>query len=175
MEKKDRVKAIVASGKTPFTEKDIPELEKASDTLLKTLEDQIASVKEPEKKKEPEVVAPVVAPVVAAKEPTEEEFLAKHPHIKAIVDESKARAARRKTELIVAMQATKQEAYSKEELEALPLEQLERIAKLAVPTIAEVDQSGRGLPRAAAGASGDVPKPPSLRDALAKRAERKSA
>jgi hypothetical protein len=83
----------------------------------------------------PVVVAPVPAPVAApAPAPlTGEEWMAAAPpEIRALVDRAKTDEATRKTALLAALKGKTTGAYTDAELAALPVEQLTRIAKLAI-------------------------------------------
>ncbi len=157
----ERAKAIIASKRTCFTEAAIETLAALPDAELKALEDH---VEKPE-----ETPTPVVAeetpvpetPKVAEEELTEEKVLSKFPSIKAIVDKDRAASAKRKTELVGLITASAgKDVYTKTELDGKSVEELEKIAKMAVAS-APVDQSGRGAPRFDT-APGDRPKVPSI-------------
>jgi hypothetical protein len=142
---KDRVAAIIASGKTSFTAASAAVLEKLPEAELKALEDHIeAPAPTPTPTPAP---APAAVETPAPKELSQEEMLAKFPDIKAIVERERSRAASRKAEIVTAM-AGKQDAYTQAELEEMPLEQLEKVFKLSSTRVAAaVDHAGRGLPR----------------------------
>src|SRR6185295_12158527 len=78
MDKKARVAAIIASGKTCFKTADAAVLEQLSDEAIKALEAKIAETPVP----------------VETKVETPEEFLARNPQIKSVGDSAKAEAAK---------------------------------------------------------------------------------
>jgi hypothetical protein len=158
--KKERVLALIASGKTCFTNADASVLEQLPEERIKALEDHAAQEEakvEEKPKADPEVK--VEAKVDPAEE--EEKFLKAHPDLQRIVTQHKAAEANRKTELLKALAATKQTVYSEAELKAMSLEDLEKLNRLAGGQANTIDQSGRGLPRAAA-AEETAPPPPSM-------------
>jgi hypothetical protein len=148
--KTERLKKLLATGKTGFVESDLVVLAKLPDEQIEALERAANPPPKP---------------------PTEEEYLANAPaSIKAAVEESRARVAARKAELIGQMKAAKQNAYDDKELEALDVPQLEKLVNLigasapAKPRAA-VDNSGRGLPKPEDLKEGNedrVPAPPAL-------------
>jgi hypothetical protein len=160
--KQERLKKLLAAGKSTFTEADLPVLEK---TLT---DEQIAVL---------ETAAAAAQP--KPKEKTEEEFLAEAPEsIKAAVKESRERLAARKTELLATMKAAKQNVYDDKELEAMDVPALEKLTKLAVASASVpgprlVDMSGRGLPKTETKDENEVPAPPDMgaqiREARAKK------
>lgn len=102
----------------------------------------------------------------AAKPKTEAELLELMPETKRIVEDVRSRAAARKTTLVGKLK-TAQSAYSEDELKALSLDQLEKLAsitKVAIAEVQEIDFSGLGVGRAAAqnDESMTVPKAPDL-------------
>jgi hypothetical protein len=104
---------------------------------------------------------------------TEDELLADMPQaIQQIVAEAKAMKAAKRAELLAAAEASKQSVFTKEELEAMELPQLEKTIRLAQGSL-PVDQSGRAAPRATSSQEESAPKAPSLKDAI--RAARKGA
>lgn len=133
---KDRVAAIIASGKTPFKAASAPLLEKLTEEELKALEDQVAAV--------PVVVAPVVETPVLTVDEERSAFLAKFPDIKAVLDREQARAASARASVITKLKAAGQKAFTDEELAAMPLAQLEKIASIAVKPETKVDFTGSG-------------------------------
>ena len=170
MDKKQRVAALIASGKTCFTALSAAALETLPDEELKKLEDHVAKPVEEPKIQAPEgfvmkktgdvlTFEPVVKKETKPEPKTEEQFLAEAPEsIQTIVQEHKVAAAKKRTELVAAM--GKQDVYTEEELKALPIDRLEKLAKLVAAK--GVDNSGRGLPRAAATEDEIIPPSPSM-------------
>lgn len=153
MDRKARVAALIASGKTCFTAAAQAVLEQLPEDELKKLEEHVAQAQEPTPEPEP---APAQAPEpqpTPAPEPTEEEktaaFLSGHPEIKTILDNHRAAEAAKKTELITALKAA-QSAYSEAELSAMSLEQLEKLTRVASVKVKDFGPVGT-LPRAPEG------------------------
>lgn len=140
----DRIQALLSHPKTPFEAADTPFLEGLSDERLAALEASVTT--EPAKPETP------AAPVAAAAAQTEDEFLAAHPAIAKIVSQYKAAEAAKRTSLLSGLKG-KQDAYSDDELDAMPLETLEKVAKLAKVETESVDYAGVGAPRGAASQS----------------------
>lgn len=166
MEKKERIKALIAAGKAKAEDAEL--LEKASDAVLNFLEVKEPTIQIPEThilKKVGDVM--VVEPKQAAepkKAPTEEEYLAAAPDsVKTIVAQHKAATAARKEQLLAAIKATGQDAFGEDELKVMSVEQLEKVARVAAAKVPPVDHTGRGGPRLEAAAEDQkVPKPPSI-------------
>ena len=181
--KKERVVALIESGKTCFVAASAPILEQLTEDQLKALEDQVvaAQKKEADEKKAAEDEkaakdkAAAEARAAAERKPSsEEDYLAQAPEsIKAIVADHKARAAARKTELLKTLEGSKQDAYTKTELESMQLDQLEKIARLAVVARPTIDQSGRGLPRATS--EDGPPKPINMAERIKAASEKRTA
>jgi hypothetical protein len=182
--KGERLKKLLETSKATFAEADIPTLEKVlSDTQLTALEAAAAPPAPVAAAPAAVVVAPAAVAVVEPakpKTPEEEEaayLAAAPPSIRKMIEEHKARAAARKTELVAAMQSTKQTAYSEAELQALDVPQLEKLVTLTAAAqparLSLVNMSGVGLP--ASGATDqDTPPPapdwsPALKAASAAR------
>ena len=81
---------------------------------------------------------------------TEAEWLAEAPeHLRTLVEESKAATAAHKSALVASLKAA-QKVYSSDELEAMDVAQLTKVAQLAkVTEPVSIDFSGRGGPRIA--------------------------
>ena len=96
---------------------------------------------------------PVQSPVPeerAAKVKTEAEWLAEAPPaLRSMVARQQAAEAARKTALVTTLKAAQAE-YTEAELQAMPLDQLERTARLAAAAVPELDYAAVGAPRAAA-------------------------
>ena len=166
MNKQDRIKAIIASGKTCFKDSDLEVLEALSDERIDELEAHIEE--DPEKKPEldPKIKAIVDAAEVEAKKTSEqkrEEFLKANPDINDVVVEHKAATAKKRTDLIDSLK-TAQKVYSEAELAALPTEQLQKLVVLTTPA-SKPNFEGR-VPRAAEGNPEAIPAPPSMRDRI---------
>jgi len=178
-QKAARVKALIACPKTPYKDADTAYLEGLEDARLAELEAHFGAL--PLEVKDGKVVAKVetaasatppapstgaAAAAQAPKPPTTEEFLAAHPDIASIVAEHKAAAAAKKTALVAQLKDA-QDGYTEAELQALPLETLERLAKVAkVAAPTPPDYAGVGVPRQAAAEDEAAPVPPDLGAAL---------
>lgn len=156
----DLVGRLIANAASPFTDTDKASLETLCEAKLAALDAAFQSV---EPKPEPE----------PAKEPDDEsERISKDElaDLRAAAGAYKRQLAAQKTALIAKLKGA-QDAYSEAELQAMSVEQLEKVSKLAkVDAVPERDFSGRGFP-----ATGDnsVPPPPNVREAI--RAARGSA
>lgn len=153
MTKKEIVAEIIASGKTVFTSEDAPALEQLSDERIKALQEASKlEVKEVKQDVKPEPV-PAAA---AAKAVTEEEWLESAPEsVKQVFAEARDIRARKRSQLVAAMKATGQKSFTEDELMAMDLTQLEKVARLANAKVdaapSAVDFSARATePRAAA-------------------------
>jgi len=167
--KRQRLEALIRNKKIPYSEADIP-------TLLTSLTDEYITILE-KATAAPATTTVVIAPKAAKKhepaEPTEAEFLEKFPHIAAIVEQEHARSAARKAELISGLRESKQDAYTEAELQALSIQELEKLHKLAKitslsapPPAPKIDTTLRGLPKVENEGNEDdkeVPQPPSLK------------
>lgn len=184
MEKKDRIKALIENKKTPWSADDQAYLEGMTEERLKAAEQNAEEVSaapgpqpstppptqpapKPQSPPQPTPAPqpnpqPDSEPEEEAKELTEEEFLAKFPNVKRIVDEHAARAAAEKTQLVGQLKAA-QKAYTEQELNAMEVPQLKKLSQL-VTAKATTDFSARG-PRVAEDRS-TVPPPPKLADKL---------
>jgi len=152
MEKKDRVVAIIASGKTCFTEADVDHMMGFDETRLSALENHVTAAQV-----KPEPVAPTPKPEPKPELTPEQEqaaFLAKHPDIANIVSEHKAAAAAKHTSLVSTLKAA-QKVYNEEELLGMSVPQLEKLATLAQT---KSDFSGQ-VPRVAADDENTAPPP----------------
>jgi len=168
MDKKARVAAIIASGKTCFKTADAAVLEQLSDEAIKALEAKIAETPVPVETKveTPEeflarnpqiksVVDSAKAEAAKTAEQREEEFLKANPAIGSIVSEHKAARAAKTADLVGKLKVA-QKAYTEEELKALPLETLEKLAQISLTE--KKDFSGAGPSRAASSQDDEVPK-----------------
>lgn len=168
MKKTDRLKAVIASGKTPFKETDIAALEHLSEDAITALEANVKALSETP-------ATPPVPPTPPAAEPkelTQEEMLARMPEVANIVSEHKAAAAAKKAASIAVITASAhKDLFTKEQLEAKSVDELEKLAKMATAA-AKPDNSGRALPKTETDTG--VPKPPSTAEAI-KAARAKSA
>jgi hypothetical protein len=164
MNKQDRIKAIIASGKTCFKDSDLEVLEALPDERIDELEAHIEE--DPEKPElDPKIKAIVDAAEIEAKKTSEqkrEEFLKANPDINDVV-EHKAATAKKRTGLIDSLK-TAQKVYSEAELAALPTAQLEKLVVLTTPA-SKPNFEGR-VPRAAEGNPEAIPAPPSMRDRI---------
>lgn len=190
MDKKARVAAIIASGKTCFKAADAAVLEQLSDEAIVDMETKLAAfppakplTPEEQKKLEEQQKAKYMAEVLenpdikalveASKltpEQRKEAFLKENPDVAEIVAKHKTAAAARRTELVGKLKVA-QTAYKEDELQALPTDQLEKLASIVVKE--KPSYEGAGGPRAAADSEDEVPAPASIsshfREARAKK------
>ncbi len=180
MKKDERIKALIACEHTPFTEADAELLAAASDEQLTSYEDHGKKLAEAPAPTAPVVEPDPAAPAAPITEPkgeedgedeegleakplTEEEYLAQPEipdSIREMVARHKATDAKRQAELLAALTDAQAE-YTEEELKAMDVPQLERLARMAKAVVPEPDYTGNGVPRVAADADA-IPKPPSL-------------
>ncbi len=155
MKREDRIKALLGDANNPL--KSQKALEAATDDELGALETHCAGIKAAQDKTASDLKAAqdkataletenAGFKAAAAKTPTQAEMLAAMPEVKALVDREAARSEARKGELVGQLKAA-QKAYTEEELKALSLDQLERIATIAKIDQPAADFSGRGIPR----------------------------
>jgi hypothetical protein len=164
MDKKARVAAIIASGKTCFKTADAAVLEQLSDEAIKHIEEQVEKVNEPDPEPEldPKVKAILEAHDAEAKktpEQKQQEFLMANPDIAKIVSEHKAAAAAKKTEFVTKLKAA-QTVYKEDDLNAMDVPQLEKLAALAIKPARDF---GPQAPRAAEGNTEEIPTPPDMK------------
>lgn len=170
MTKTERITALIANTATPFTEADQKWLEAAPDERLTAIEGHYAEPASPAAG--PEGDTPAAAPAQGATAPSasspesagtpatpasppkektpeevEAEFLKAAPEsIRTMVARQKAADTKRRTDLVSVLK-TAQDAYTEEELGAMPLEDLERLVRVAKAAVPAPDYSGRGVPR----------------------------
>jgi hypothetical protein len=196
--KSEYIKRILAAKGTCFAEADVKALEAFEEERLKTMAEHLETAAtappfetpaQKQKRLDEEAAAaaamktksaegatpdPTPTDTPEARKALREQFLMENPDIAEIVVDHKTRAAARKTELVSAVAATASEAYTKEELEAMTIPSLEKLAKFAGAKPG-VDFSGLGAPRAAS-SDKSVDAPPNMMDRIrAARGESKSA
>lgn len=166
MTKAERVAALLKNEHNPL--KDQKALEAATDDSLKALEthcenaatlkataDKIAA----DDKAKADAEAAKLKAAEDAKKPeikslSEEDFMKMAPpSIKALIEDKKAEDAARKTGLIASLKVA-QTVYSEDELKAMDMPQLSKIAQLA--DVKTPDFSGRGVPIQRAASETDV-------------------
>jgi hypothetical protein len=171
MDKKARVKALIESPHNPFTADDATYLESVPDARLDTLEttDKTA-VKAAADKTEADRKAKEAADLAAAaanKELTEDEFLQRAPQsIKSAMSRLQKADAAHKDGVIKTLVGAQKE-YTEAELKDMPIEALERMAKMCKAAVPEVDYALRGAAREDRAAEGAIPAPPSLATRIA--------
>lgn len=185
--KKDRVAAIIATEKTCFKAEDAPILEQLSDERLTAMEQHIEKVKAAEadaKKKEDETKAAekkkaedeakAAAAKAGEKTPEQErtEFFAKHPDIEEVVTQHKAAQTAKKNDLVASLKEPVKASYTEEELKALSVEDLEKLAGLVLKP--KPDFTGAGGPRKE-GDDKAIPAPPDMKTRVLAMRERKPA
>jgi hypothetical protein len=171
MNKQERVKALIASPKSPFTACDQTMLEAASEERLVALEQHVKSLAEAEQQNAElgQRVTAAEAKVAefaaaAAKPKTDDEWLASAPaSVRALVDGAKAQEAARKAELVGALK-TAQSEFNEEELNGMSVKELERISRVAgvKAAAAPVDFSAQAPRVAKTGDNDAIPAPPDM-------------
>lgn len=169
MSKKERIAALIASGKTCFKTADAAALEQLSDEAITILENppktEVPKAPTPDEflAANPDIKAIVdasKADAVLTAEQRQEAFFKANPDIATVVKEHKAAAAAKRADLVGKLKVA-QQAYNETELQALPTEQLEKIALLTLKE--KPSYEGAGAPRdASAGSEETVSAPPSL-------------
>lgn len=156
-QKAEAIKTLMACKHSGFSPDDQTMLETASDARIESfLVAAEARRQDAEKVREPKAL-------------TTEEFLKiAPPELKALVNRQQRQDTEQKAALVSSLKAA-QEEYSETELSAMPIESLERLARMSR---VKVDYSGRGVVRAA---TEDVYRNPPDSYALALAARRKSA
>jgi hypothetical protein len=157
----ERVTALIKNERSPFEESDRKRLESFTEEHLTALE---ASFAEPTPTPSPSPTpspTPATTPTPKAKGEGEEEELvtlkaSELSTLRQLASAEEQRRALRKTELVAVLKG-KQKVYSEDELRALDLTQLERVAQL-VNASTPPSLAGKVLPSATDG----VPPPPSM-------------
>lgn len=168
MDKKARVKALIESPHNPFTADDATYLEAATDERLATLEANTAATKA--------LADKAAAPAPAADpdedddettELTEEQFLQRAPaSIKSAMTRIQKIDKDHKDGVVKTLLGAQKE-YTKEELEAMPIDALERMVRVCKASVPAPDYSGRGVARVAETAeTNEAPAPPKLTDRI---------
>ena len=148
MNAKDLVGRLIACERSPFTDKDKTLLEAfGAERLAEMVESFEAEPEDVEPKKEPPKAA-------EPEEPTDTVRLSRdeYQEIRAAADAHKVAQATRKTALLVSLK-DKQDTYTEDELKAMQVTDLEKLAKLLKVGEPVPDYSGRALPVNAADAS----------------------
>jgi len=138
-QKDEAIRTLVACKHSGFTPDDAAMLEQATDTRIESfLVAAEARKAEVEKAKaDPKVL-------------TEEEFMKiAPPSLKALIAKQQKQDTDRKAELVAALKIA-QDEFAEAELASLPLESLERMARVAKIDEKPASYEGRGVPRALA-------------------------
>jgi hypothetical protein len=146
-EKGALIKSLTECSCSGFVPTDIKTLEAMSDdqlTRIKAKTDASVKANDDLKVAEAKFKAAEEKAKEQPKELTEAEVLVKFPSIKTLVDRAQATEAARKTELVTQLK-TAQSAYNEDELKALELSTLEKLAVVAKIGTGTADYSGRGL------------------------------
>jgi hypothetical protein len=143
--KEERVKALVASERTLFTEKDEEWLNTLDESRLKTLE--VPEVTDPDPKKEPDKPndnadpKPADDPKDIEKPVTLEQYVAKAPpEMQEVLNRSIARDAAVKDTLVKALLANDRNKFAEGKLRSMTIEDLEGMTELAN---VQVDYTGQ--------------------------------
>lgn len=183
----ERIKALIENQQSPWSAADQKYLEEATDDRLKELESHVtaqaaalkaaqdasaatvaaSATKEAElkaatdKANADKLAAEKLAADNKAKTKTEAEFLAEAPQaIRDLVNRQKAQDEARRAVLTAALKAASEKEFTDEEFKTMPLEQLERFARLAqVEAPAEVNYAGQGASRHASETVAEPPDP----------------
>lgn len=141
---KELVGRLIANERSPFTDEDRPALEAMAEEKLSALEQSFAEPPKAEPvKEEPKEEPPKADPQAVTLSRGEYEDM------RAAAASFKAQQKREKDTLVSTLK-TAQDAYTGEELSALSLDELQKVAKLAkVDTVAAPSYVGRGIPRTA--------------------------
>lgn len=159
---KDLVGRLVANAKSPYTEDDKAHLEALGEAKLAAL-DAAFEATEPEVKEEPEKAKPETK-VEEEPDGTERISAEELADLRAAASAHKRAQAAAKTALLAKLKG-KQDVYTEAELQAMGVEALEKVAKLAKVDAEPVrDYSGRGMP--VTGSDDSVPPPPDIGDAI---------
>lgn len=158
MTREERIAALAKNEHNPI--KDTKALAALSDTVLTSLEGHCAKAAEGVSKLT-ELEGKVKA-LESPKEMTTEQFMKAAPaELRSLVDRATKRETERKTALVAELKTAADGVYTEDELKAMPLEALEKAAKLAkVHVVEETDFSGRPMPRAASGKDDVFRNPP---------------
>lgn len=129
MDRTEVIKDLCAHKHSGFTQADIKMLEAASDERLEQFR-VAAAARQVEVEQQRQQPAPEPA-VLAGKQLTEEQFLAIAPDsIRTLVKKTRDDETQRKAEIVASLK-TAQAEYTESELAAMPLEGLERLARIA--------------------------------------------
>lgn len=168
MTKDERIAAMIAASGGKLTD--------ADKTWLSAVPDaQLAGIEAANKVEAAPAAPVVVAPVAAAAAPapvvvpeTQEQFLARNPELKSLVDRQKAQDTARRSYLVGKLK-TAQTEYSEAQLNEMPIDGLERTArllKIGGPVDTSVDYSGMAVPRDASQNDNSAPPPPDQNAAI---------
>lgn len=151
-QKTELIKVLVADKHSGFTAGDEKMLEAASDERLESFK-VAAEARALEVKEVKEIKA------AEGKQLSEEDFMkAAPPSLKSLINRQQEQETRRKADLVAALK-TAQDEYAEAALSAMPVDELERMARMTKAKItSKNDYSGRGL--AYSGAEGDDFTPP---------------
>jgi hypothetical protein len=166
IQNKANADAALAAHAHGLNQSDAADAQKKLDKMSKDIESKKAEAKDDEPKDAERRAAEERRLATMTPEQREEEYLKSAPEsIRTLVREDKARKSARREELITSLEAA-QKAYTKDELTAMTLEQLEKTQTL----VASVDPtftpnfSGQALPVALAAGQQDRNVPPNAYD-----------
>jgi hypothetical protein len=173
--KDERIAAMIAASGGKYTEADKPWLATVPEAHLATLEAANKPSDKPGEGPKPNTggttdipTKPSVPDPDKVVPESQEQFLARNPDLKKIVDRAAAQEKTRRMYLVGVLKDLQKE-YNETELMAMPIEDLERTARLMSATTAAdaVDFSGIATPRELASKETEgAPKPPSLNEAV---------
>jgi len=146
MTKRERIAAIIASGKTCFADADMPVLEQFTDERLTAMEAHVKAASEQATPPPP----PLETPKTLTPEEEQVAFFAKYPEFGKVIAAASAHEAEKRGNIIKELEAS-QNVLTGEELKGRSTSDLEMFLALARKKKDAVDFSGAGAPRAAAG------------------------
>lgn len=162
MNKQELIEKLTANSRCPL---DKPELEAMSETALAKLEKAVngggcgqpAANAQQVKVELPEEVKTTLASLTAFAKSVED--LGGFGAVKAVIDSVQANTAQRKTDLVTELKANERCAFAETDLQAMNLDQLEKLASSLRPA----NYTGRGGFRGNNAQTGDkVPEPPAI-------------
>lgn len=164
--KKERIQALIACPKTPYADADLAVLEGMSEDRLTAIEEFHSKLPDPtaqpaatttQTQAQPATTTPQPTVATASAPLTEEEYLKTAPEsIRDIVVSHKAAQATRKAALVATLKGAVDGAYTETELSAMPVDQLEKLSKVAAKASLQsaMPVAGRAMPRGASAGDG---------------------
>ncbi len=139
MEKKARIKVLIETGKTCFKAGDEAVLEQLSEERLTAMEEHVKQLTATTTTTAPPPPPPLPAPETP--EVRRAKFLAENPDVAEVLIAHKAAAEAKKNELVTKLK-TAQAVYSEDELKAMDVKSLSKLAQVLIKDA--IDFSGSG-------------------------------